>query len=34
MEKQSIKTQVIVLGGGITGIAAALYLAQQGVTLS
>jgi putative polyketide hydroxylase len=25
------KTQVIILGGGITGIAAALYLAQQGV---
>jgi len=29
--EQIEKTQVVVLGGGITGIAAALFLAQQGV---
>lgn len=31
MEKQTNNTQVIILGGGITGLAAALYLSQQGV---
>ncbi|MBB6499856.1 FAD-dependent oxidoreductase [Pedobacter cryoconitis] len=31
MEQQTEKTQVIILGGGITGLTAALYLAQQGV---
>ncbi len=30
MERQT-KTQVLILGGGITGLAAALYLKQQGV---
>lgn len=31
MKQKIKKTQVIIIGGGITGIAAALYLAQQGV---
>jgi len=31
MEQQIEKTQVIILGGGITGLSAALYLAQQKV---
>lgn len=31
MEQQIEKTQVLILGGGITGLTAALYLAQQGV---
>ncbi|WP_316833454.1 FAD-dependent monooxygenase [Pedobacter nutrimenti] len=31
MEQQTEKTQVVILGGGITGLAATLYLAQQGV---
>ncbi|MCW3463155.1 FAD-dependent monooxygenase [Chitinophaga nivalis] len=31
MENDVIRTQVIILGGGITGLAAALFLAQQGV---
>ncbi|SHL97085.1 FAD-dependent oxidoreductase [Chitinophaga sp. CF418] len=31
MKQQTKHTQVVILGGGITGIAAALYLAQQGV---
>lgn len=31
MEQQIKKTQVLILGGGITGLAAALYLGQQGV---
>ncbi|HVI45363.1 MAG TPA: FAD-dependent oxidoreductase [Chitinophaga sp.] len=31
MKKNNRKTQVIVVGGGITGLAAALFLTQQGV---
>jgi putative polyketide hydroxylase len=31
MNSNNIKTQVVIVGGGITGIAAALFLAQQGV---
>jgi len=31
MNFNSMKTQVVVVGGGITGLAAALFLAQQGV---
>jgi putative polyketide hydroxylase len=31
MNSNNIKTRVVIVGGGITGIAAALFLAQQGV---
>lgn len=31
MNRQIKQTQVIILGGGITGLAAALYLSQQGI---